>query len=286
MDTPKREASTLQISSLLILVSAIGGYLWYQPPLKTARPNHELVKQEAGEQRVAARLWQDPFMAAEEHLQSEKAAGPPPVTEHHTMQDLIGETWRELGVHPVNVIAPKVPVITVLLTMVEGSPYSEGSEQRIRIRYAIGSGLSVACLVPQDSENIRYFDWPIIDTQRIMRVPAEWYRASKLRTCDEYSEGQPARHVLVLWLKDELISDDPVPALRTLTEELHREFLAAWEKSGLPSTTDEQLAQWVSYKIIGPAGSTTLRRMVEKPKAILPLPLKRSDGRMRTVRLS
>ena len=75
--------------------------------------------------------------------------------------------------------------MTVLLVMVQGGPYVEGIESRIRTRYAVVSALGVACFVPEDSEHIGYAQWkphpPPGATLPYdkLNVPYEWYRSRK-----------------------------------------------------------------------------------------------------------
>ena len=69
MGEAKSSGSLMPISSLIVLLAAIGFVFNPQSPLKSTRPYSTELQQERYE-HVRARLWQDPFCAVLEHAKS------------------------------------------------------------------------------------------------------------------------------------------------------------------------------------------------------------------------
>jgi hypothetical protein len=269
MSTNDKDLSTLALSGAVVLVAALGGYLWSQAPLKSSRPaNPGLERHEAVvEQRALARLWQDPLAAVDAHLKTQKARG----------AGSVARGWKELAEEIVGKLIAKpssAPLLSVLLVMTDGSPYVEGTEQRIRDRYAVGAALSAACYVPEDGDHVGYVIWNRSDPPS--SIPFEWYRPRKLRDCDP---GAPAStlfgDVLVLWLSDELFGDHPLHDLAALTNQLTRLV----EES--PAAAGSKPVGRLAFRIVGPPGSAMLRSMVSEAKENRPAlswPAARQDG--------
>ncbi len=254
MAAPDKDTSALFLSGSVVLIAALGGYLWYQAPLKSARPaNPGLERHEAAlAKRAEARLWQDPLAAVDAHL---KTSG-----EKATQTDRRG--WLTLA----NEIAARLdtdatPITTnILMVMMDGSPYVEGTEQRIRDRYAVGSALSAACYVPEDGTHVGY---ALSDSDPPIPLPFEWYKPRALRDCAP-SAATPTVHgqVLVLWLSDELFGNGhPLRTLSTLTTSLSQlvseRYRARAPTAGIPPLT---------FEMIGPSGSDLLREMAQEAK--------------------
>jgi hypothetical protein len=249
-----RDFSTLALSGAIVLTAALGGYLWSQAPLKSSRPaNPGLERHEAVvEQRALARLWQDPLAAVDAHLNNQKARG----------AGSVARGWNELAQEIAEKLAATrshIPRISVLLVMTDGSPYVEGTEQRIRDRYAVGAALSVACYAPEDGDRIGYVIWNRSDPPS--SIPFEWYRPRKLRDCDP---GGPAStlhdRVLTLWLSDELFGERPLHDLSAMMQHIRR--LVDESPAGAGSKPAVRLA----FRVIGPPGSAMLRTMVTEAK--------------------
>ncbi len=254
MSANDKDLSTLALSGAVVLVAALGGYLWSQAPLKSSRPaNPGLERHEAVvEQRALARLWQDPLAAVDAHLNTQKARG----------AGSVARGWQELAQEIAGKLVAKpstAPRVSVLLVMTDGSPYVEGTEQRIRDRYAVGAALGAACYVPEDGDHVGYVIWNRSDPPS--SIPFEWYRPRKLRDCDP---GAPAStlfgDVLVLWLSDELFGDRPLHDVAAISNQLSR---LVDESSPVAGTKP---GSRLTFRIIGPPGSAMLRTMVAEAK--------------------
>lgn len=172
--------SPLPIASLIALASMAIGVFLYQSSLKSERPGDiRIGKSAMVGQQVLARLWEDPFEAVARHEEQE-ASGANRRPHRHSL-----ETLREE-------IAERREPVTVLTVIVDGNPYAEGKEQRLRLRYAVLSALGEAGYAPVDGGHIEYFT-----SAENTNVPFEWYETSTL------TKGpQSDRRVLVLWLPD------------------------------------------------------------------------------------
>ncbi len=255
MAAPDKDTSALFLSGSVVLIAALGGYLWYQAPLKSARPaNPGLERHEAViAQRALARLWQDPLAAVDEHLKTQTAKRPGAAV--RGWQDLAKEVDERLG-------PKRAGRVAIFLVMTDGSSYVEGTEQRIRDRYAIGSALSVACYVPEDGDRVGYLLWNRSDPPNA--IPFEWYRPRKTRTCtkaDPTHESPDA--VLVLWLSDELVGGAPLKDLQSVLNELNGRLADVQRSTATPPAPVGQL----SYALIGPTSSSSFRDMVQQASA-------------------
>ena len=132
-----------------------GSFLIYEGiSLKTSRPVDKETPSHVflGKGLIQSRLWQDPFEAVESRqLKEEKpsAAAPASQADPHTLQTLI-EVIRDSGIHSG---------LRVLPIFVDGSPYVNGVESRLKDRYATISALGAAGYVPESGEFIRVFRW-------------------------------------------------------------------------------------------------------------------------------
>ena len=252
MSAANKDTPTLVLSGAVVLMAALGGYLWYQVPLQSSRPanpgseRHEAVKA----QRALARLWQDPLAAVDEHIKTAKSGA-------------IGRGWNDLAdevTARLTTPAQIPPQISVLLVMTDGSLYVEGTEQRIRDRNAVGSGLSVACYVPEDGDHVGYVLWNRSDPPS--SIPYEWYRPRKLRDCNKGGASTSVYDsVLVVWLSDELFGDRPLHDLMTIVNELQRRI----ENLDLGASA-KAVSHNLTYSMIGPSGSSGFRSMVAEAK--------------------
>ncbi|TAJ35021.1 MAG: hypothetical protein EPO64_00280 [Nitrospirae bacterium] len=259
----ERKDSALPIPVMLALAAAVGGTLWYQAPLKSSRPADTGMETRTtlGEERVQARLWQDPIEASETHRREESSKkekltssmlkalfgkdGPQVEDDHHSIKKIADE------------IAGKVSEgdnITVLLVITDSSPYVTGSETRIRDRAAVVSALGVTCYVPDDEEHIGYFEWEQkhqdTPTHPGLIVPYEWYRARETRNC----KGSDAlsRKALVLWVRDDAFPEHLLKGLQQITEKLAENI----------DKNDSQ--ESLKFKIVGPQDSSMLRDMLKE----------------------
>ena len=233
----------------LLLVAAIASNLfWATPLLRSSRPAVKSPgdQRSLGKQDVDARLWQDPFQAIgpqalKNAILTNDAA--------HDAQDLV----RQIGKRGS-------PRLTILPVMITGSPYAEDSEWRLRSRYAVISALNVCNYVPEDSQHIGFIrvPWPVevsegsqVTNGPSLVVPYEWFTWTDLHSPYPPTDRSAADDVLVLWLRDELFSDQPLLRLGGLVSLLDP---AVTNASGTAQAN-------IAIRIMGPYGSTTLRTM-------------------------
>ena len=255
------DKSKLPLTGIFALLAIAGSFLIYEGiSLKTSRPVDKETPSHVflGKGLIQSRLWQDPFEAVESHRPKEEKEeengekgekdGKQPVprasgNDPHTLHTLI-EVIRDSGIQSG---------LRVLPVFVDGSPYVNGVESRLKDRYAMISALGAAGYVPESGEFIRVFRWSREKAaeagagaangpgSQATLVPVEFFiPKAKLRN-EEYG-----KHLLVIWLKDQdfgLLDD-----------------LLAY----LDSAFNEQLAlDDVAYRVLGPRSSTTLSAMLK-----------------------
>ncbi|ULA68353.1 MAG: conserved membrane protein of unknown function [Nitrospira sp.] len=237
------EKSKLPLTGLVALVlAAVSSLIIYQVPLKTSRPvdkDAEIRAFVTGD-HVQSRLWQDPFEALLIHQLKEKSGLHSEESRilSHEFHDLIREI-KQAG-------APDE--FRVLPVFVDGSPYASGVESRLRERYAVVSALGAAGYLPESGEYIRFFEWRQ-EREPTVVVPAEWFLpgSNPLGAREE-------QHVLVLWLKDQDFSPNPLESLSRLVAHLNgtlRQYSA-------------------TYRVLGPRTSGTLAAMLRELKSRRP----------------
>jgi len=250
----------------LLLVTLAGGYLFTQSPLKSFRPFHESLDTSSIniDQQVPARLWQDPLEAVIKYTSKDGHFFIQTVEMRKEIQEVIND--QAYGDDKGTGTAPK---LTVLISTLDDSPYSEGRETRIRVRYAVGAALDHVCYVPESSESVGLMTWTAnkldsegkiikevvkgktVDKAVLLEVPFEWYRKRKVVTCAG-GEHYPGR-LLVLWVKSSDIDKAPLHYLSQLVTVL------------VPELPKNQPSP-VSIKLLGPWGSDALRVMMKSAK--------------------
>jgi hypothetical protein len=246
---------------ILLLVTLAGGYLFTQSPLKSFRPFHESLNTPLSntEQEVPTRLWQDPIEAVFKYRS--KAQSPPIGIGIAQMRTEIDHVIKKASGDDTG--KPPSAKLTVLIATLDDSPYSEGRETRIRVRYAVGAALDHVCYVPESAESLGLMSWPAkkldsegtivkdnnVEKTVALEVPFEWYRKRRVVTCTNATNADqyPAK-VLVLWVKSSDIERAPLHYLSQLVTSLVPEPL------NKPSS--------VSIKLLGPSGSDALRGMI------------------------
>ena len=226
-----------------LLVAAVSSFIIYQVPLKTSRPiNKEAEKYVSVKtDRVQARLWQDPFEAISTHQLKESAtqsAAEGHARSHHAFSDLV-QAIRHEGAGSEYLVLP---------VFMDGSPYANGVESRLKDRYAVVSALGVAGYLPESGEYVRYFEWAR-PAESSLLVPLEWFRPDT-----SSRDLQDRKEVLVLWLKDQDFSPNPLASFGRLVAHLNH--------------TLKQRA--TTYRILGPRTSGTLASMLSELKKDAP----------------
>ena len=146
------EKSRLPLAGLIALVAMISGFLYYEGiTLKTVRPIDKEKATTMFQKKglVQSRLWQDPFEAIEAHRLLEQKLSKQPEEENdaHTLTRLV-EVLRKSG----------ISTLRVLPVFVDGSPYVNGGESRLKDRYAVVSALGAAGYVPESGEYLRFLN--------------------------------------------------------------------------------------------------------------------------------
>ncbi len=255
METPERQGPALPLSGVVVLLALLSAALYQHVPLKGSRPaapREEMELAARGAEDVPARLWQDPFAAVSlyKSRNAEQAADqslePPAQTKQnsrHTLEALRSQINTYLGQ-----AGSENKKLIVMGVMVFGGPYAEYREWRLRSRYAAISALGRAGYGPDDSEHIGYFEphemtqsavgdakWPLP-----RRIPYEWFNSIQRQD----TESRPP--LLLLWLDDDAFHSKPITKLRRLID-----FVRKGQSN-------------LQFKILGPAGSTTLRAMTQE----------------------
>src|SRR5688572_8071014 len=158
----------LPTTSLLVLLAG-ASYLAFDRPLESSRPprSSEIDAARQVDGRIDARLWQDPFEAAEnaagEFIKTcaanEQRAGDS--LPHHACQ-IENDTLRfRLNEQRANAGNSARGTTLVIGAFLPTDPFSESYEQRMRERFAISTALIRAHYRPADSLSLSYvLDFP------------------------------------------------------------------------------------------------------------------------------
>ncbi|MDR4461151.1 MAG: hypothetical protein MRJ67_11640 [Nitrospirales bacterium] len=275
MASDKSDDAKIPLTGLLILLTVLGGILYYQQPFKSERPVNEQQSKAVivGDKRVQSRLWQDPFTSVKAHKNAEAdsrqsqtvpiAPHPPsPSTEgsptipqaknHHDLRIQLSEIIKTTG--------ESKPTFKVLIVVTEGTPFASGTEYRLRHRYALVSALGETGYVPEAGEFFRYFSWDRIRLQGkdicwnegcpSLDVPLEWFKP-------QVTEKD---HVLVLWVKDQELDKKPLASLEGLVAVVKDSASISQKRQDRHNSVDATM----SFTVLGPFHSGTLRAMISE----------------------
>ncbi|HSD37774.1 MAG TPA: hypothetical protein VLC92_09705 [Rhodocyclaceae bacterium] len=248
----------------VVLSLLAAGVALQRTPMQGSRPIG--AEFSSGQQKIDARLWQDPYEAVERFRkisgvkpgnsntqpcqpylgalqnapQSEPEGEPQGVADQHTTSD----KWQ------------------VLVVTVPGGPSAVEVESRRRVRYAILAGLNNTGRVPEDEDHISCLT---LGTDKVgQEIPYETFIANQLPGAEPAtairSERKSSTRLALLWVREEVLRDTPIAHLEQLR-------IAACGKRGTPSKCTPVM------KVIGPAYSSTLLAMrseVASPKVVKP----------------
>jgi hypothetical protein len=243
--------SNLPVAGIVaVIVAAIGAALFTRVPLEVPRPpvNSGLRYQEPALQDLDARLWEDPFASV--YRARKEAGGTLPADSKHTLNGVC-DHLRKLG-PGTKVLPNREARLLVLGVMVSNAPYSDGEEQRRRVRYAVQAAMNVSQFTPENAQHVGYFRFGA-DAEQLL-VPFELFkRKNSTEMHNDY-------RVMVLWLEDEWFQQDlgsgPTPLTRTQSL---AQGLTARCSAAARSAAEQPLV--VSLSVLGPATSDTLRAM-------------------------
>lgn len=238
MDNQQRQGPGLPISGAAVVIALIFGSLFVQQlAFKGSRPKvpGHGVSMSAGLEDVQARLWEDPFAAVRRHRTDSKDA-------RHKIESLAEQIVRK-----------KTEEVTVLGVMVFGGPYAKDTERRIRSRHATLSALGALDYVPDNAEHVGYIKTDRDEDNATEEglpeiVPYEWFVPGF------ESKHKLKRKILVLWLDDDAFYPTPLAKIGKLKSRLQGEV----------KKSDKSEGPKITFKILGPAGSTNLRAMVDE----------------------
>jgi hypothetical protein len=272
----------------ILLVAAGTYFVTHTIPLEGSRPasTERSIYERVGEQRVDARLWQDPFAAVADYL-----AKSPELKPQNCDPD--DRRYREIETYCRPPLARGPAPVLTLLVSVSGTPYSEDQEARRRRRYAVLAGLDAEGFVPEDPQHIGFYwpdanpstavtirfaasppDWrmpqvpasPPSSAVRLPKVvPYEWFRP---RPEGAKSETRYQR-ILLLWFDEDTLAANaptaiaqaasaPATSPRPAPLQQFAKLLCPY----LSQRTDEPPSAKV--KILGPHLSTTLKAVVDE----------------------
>ena len=256
MPDKEKEVAGLPMGGVFVILALLLSYfIITDQPFKTSR---QLMPDEAKgpvheRPPVKARLWEDPFSAVQ-RSQSYAQKGAPecglPVLARRIAEKLAKNSSQHL---------------LVLGVMVFGGEHAENVEMRRRSRYAVLSALAEDGYYPDDAERLSYVDFrkPISEQSDAVSEPVD---IMPYESFSPEASGPPdstaAPNVFVLWLKDDCFRSYPFLRLKHL--------IAYIRKSVVSERKGRQLLGEIKFKLLGPAGSTTLKAMIhEKPASTI-----------------
>jgi len=233
-----------------VILAAIGAALFTRVPLEVPRPpvNAGMRYQEPALQDLDARLWEDPFASV--YRARKEAGGALPAGVKHTLNGVCDDL-RKLG--PGAKPDPNREArLLVLGVMVSNAPYSDGEEQRRRIRYAVQAAMNVSQFTPENAQHVGYFRFGA--EPESLLIPFELFkRKNSIALRNDY-------RVVVLWLEDEWFQQDlgsgaaPLTRVQSLAQGLSA-------RCGAPVRSAAEQPLMVALSLLGPATSDTLRAM-------------------------
>jgi hypothetical protein len=259
MPDKEKEIAGLPIGGVFVILALLLGYFIIpDQPFKTSRqPTQDAEKSEVIKRAtIEARLWEDPFGAVQRSQSYAKKGNPAcglPVLARRIAKML-----------PQN----QSQYVVVLGVMVFGGEYEENAEMRRRYRYAVISALAEAGYYPDDAERLAYVDFrkpgseqTAAEPEPVDVMPYEFFSLDA-----PVPPGNPAvPHVLVLWLNEDHFHSHPFQNLSSLISDI-RQSLEEMTKARPPEGG-------LHFKLLGPAGSTTLKAMIrERPDPGTPNP--------------
>jgi hypothetical protein len=239
MDDKNGKNPLKAISAIMVLFTALGVIVYIKAPLKGVRPSMPEIHERS--QKVRARLWQDPFQAVLDQAKTKDGAKPSGLCLLDPILIEVAPLQEEINQH-----LNEQKKITVLGVMDFGEPYAEAMELRLRQRYAVVSALGRLKFVPQDSEHLCFIR--IFQSQKECVEARNEISLSTILPFEWFVSKDQEEAVLLIWINDEVFQEKPLEKLAVLMSPLQ--------------SHDKQ--DQLKFKIIGPAGSTTLLEMLKE----------------------
>jgi len=255
---------------LVPLIAMIAGIVVQYRPIVSSRPPTPAEKavEPVAEQDVDARLWQDPFAAAEKEratLGAEVRLGSAIDPTRHGLDRLAKLLWK------TKMEMPLKDRILLLCVMVDSGPYAEQGESRLRVRQAVLEGLSESGFVPKDAEHIGFVT---------AELPPGHHDGSLLLPFEECQPADyPARvfpprtgRIFILWLSASDFNPQPLGRFAALVNRITRpvdhtknevKMIDCCLNTGDPDCCRVGRDD-VDVTLIGPANSGGLRSMIQE----------------------
>ncbi len=250
---------TIPLSAIIALSVIVGGIFWIKGPLTSKRPApaDRGERDVIGAQDVEARLWQDPFLAIEEHGKHGAGNG------HHDQTQEAGHASSQER-HTLSHLAESIESkksVRVIPVMIPGGNYAEEVERRRRTRKALVAALGASNYVPNDATRIGYIetnwlttldgcitpsDGDTNDATVELMIPFEWFTSEIFADGKQVRDIDSRKNILVLWLDETMIETRTVPIVDSIIDSLKLK----------PERHD--------VSIIGPSSSTTVLDMMRR----------------------
>lgn len=250
MATDNKDQSGFPFGGVAVALLLAIGIIVPQLELESTRPTPSHVKRDHYPyiQNVPARLWEDPFEAS---TPDAKAQGSP------TDRDSASKKgWRNLREWIAYETGKDGVCLTIMPVTVFGGPFGEYAEVRRRTRYAVVSALLRSGFEADDNENIGYIepDQPKSDESPRLpkRIPFEWFERKPKKplvsNTGSRCEKTKVESVLVLWLDEDTLAPYPIKNLSAVIKAIIPDNAKHLDRT----------------RLIGPAGSTLLKSMIDE----------------------
>ena len=275
-----QSGTAFPFTAVAVVVAFISSVVLVQKPFDLLRPAETAKTQYRSGRalQVDARLWEDPFTAAQ-RFEAERVARckekPAPgkddqsagkdkqsliapecdeteLTERRSVEHVVSRVWRA-----PNVLRLLLPVL------LPGNPFVGAEEERRRVRYAILAGLDAQGYVPVDAEGIGLIDFeqPAEETKlrpRHVAIPYERLRPQQ-GSEPEYAE------VLLLWVDETGLRRPKLDNFARLLEQ----FTLKCNLSD-PPPAPKPANPCADLVVIGPSSSDALHTAIDDLKAARP----------------
>lgn len=248
MPDKEKEIAGIPIGGVFVILALLLGYFAIpDQPFKTSRqsiPDAAQI-QAPKSSHVEARLWEDPF-AAVMRSKGYAVSG----AEEYRLPRLAGRLAEKI------LNAPDRELVVLGVT-VFGGEYAESSEMRRRGRYAVLSALAEQGYYPDLPDQLDYVDFrdPEADEIRVKPLAIMPYEGFSWDPSLP-RKASAAPNVFVLWLNEDHLYPKPLMKLGSLV-------------SGIKAAVDREREERffpdkIKFKFLGPAGSTTLKAMIDE----------------------
>jgi hypothetical protein len=239
-------------------------------------PDRSFGRTTPSEEDVTARLWEDPLLAVQTDVNRIEESKNP--KSKHNLENLRESVRQKLGEDAEN-------RVLLMVVPIPGTPFPDDVESRLRIRYSIQMALAWRTFVPDNRDHLGYVNltWPGANSvhpdtpttpmkfpernysefikeptelelsgQKTVAVPYEWFifpdtpnRRDRLKLRNGTVE------VVIIWLPEELLGDEPLCRLAYLKAKL------------TPDNLPPQSKRFSGPFVVGPRSSDSLMTMAK-----------------------